>query len=161
MATDDRDEDYRWRETYFVFFESANKPELERVVKSLSKLKGRFELSNPLADMEGRFESITLYAPQDFSALEVSFEEGDEVREQAAQIAQEMRNTTLSRDDLSRLSRLPRCSARLDVMHFERVADAGEEGDEMFDPSALLIVLERLAELTQGIAIDPQSGSFM
>ena len=45
-------------------------------------------------------------------------------------------------------------------MHFEQVID-GDEGDEMFDPSALLLVIEALTELTGGIGIDPQSGTLV
>ena len=33
------------------------------------------------------------------------------------------------------------------------------DGDEMLDPSALLAVMEELARMTDGIAIDPQSGT--
>jgi hypothetical protein len=51
----------------------------------------------------------------------------------------------------------------LDVLHFEQITEAGEEDDqeELLDPSAVLIVLGALAKLTDGIAIDPQSGILM
>jgi len=48
------------------------------------------------------------------------------------------------------------------VLHFERVAEMPEEEeDEMLDPSALLIGLEALAKLTDGLAVDPQSGTIL
>ena len=37
--------------------------------------------------------------------------------------------------------------------------EEAEEEDEFLDPGSLLIVLEQLAELCHGIAIDPQTGS--
>ena len=49
------------------------------------------------------------------------------------------------------------------MLHFERVADEPEDDseEEMLDPSALLVVLETLAQLTGGVAIDPQAGTFL
>ena len=41
-------------------------------------------------------------------------------------------------------------------------ASSGEgEEDEFLDPGALLIVLAKLANLCQGVGIDPQSGAVM
>ena len=63
------------------------------------------------------------------------------------------------------LGRLREYDARFDVLHFERVGDAedaeDEEPDGMLDPSALLLVLDALAELTGGIAVDPQTGTML
>ena len=57
------------------------------------------------------------------------------------------------------LDRLAGCDARFDILHFEEVSEEGEE--ETFDPSALLMVIEALAKLTDGVAVDPQSGTIM
>ena len=50
-------------------------------------------------------------------------------------------------------------------MHFEEVCDdpatVEEELDEMLDPGGLLVVLEALIEMTDGVGIDPQSGSLL
>ena len=50
------------------------------------------------------------------------------------------------------LKRLRDFDGRFDVLHFEQVAEIGEEddGDELLDPSALLAVLDALAKLTGG-----------
>ena len=57
------------------------------------------------------------------------------------------------------LERLPECSARLDIYHFERtVYPEADDEDDLMDPGALLSVLQRLAELCEGIPVDPQSG---
>ena len=53
---------------------------------------------------------------------------------------------------------------RFDVLHFEQVPEDVEEDaedDGMLDPSALLVVLGALAKLTEGVAIDPQAGTFL
>ena len=66
-------------------------------------------------------------------------------------------------DEEAQLKRVQACDARIDVLHFEQRIAAGEpdEQEEMFDPSALLIVLETLVDLCDGVAVDPQSGTIM
>jgi hypothetical protein len=52
-------------------------------------------------------------------------------------------------------------------LHFEHMtaseapAESDDEFDEMLDPSALLIVLDALVELTGGVGVDPQSGTLL
>ena len=62
---------------------------------------------------------------------------------------------------MKRLEELRSCDARLDIFHFEQMVDVDAEGEEMFDPSALLVVLDTLAELTDGISVDPQGGAML
>ena len=62
------------------------------------------------------------------------------------------------------MKRLKEYDGRFDVLHFEQVGDLpGEEdeSDELLDPSALLAVLDELARITGGIAVDPQSGTIL
>ncbi len=71
----------------------------------------------------------------------------------------DFRDSATSPEERGKLNRLAGCDARFDILHFEEVSD-GEE-DETFDPSALLMVIEALARLTDGVAVDPQSGTIM
>lgn len=162
MSLFDRDE-FTWRETYFVLFHSAKRPSLERIESVLKGLNPRFQLIDHRVDDENRFESITLVSPEDYAALDISYLTGDEVTEQAASAAEELKATAIEPDEKERLAQLPQCDARFDVMHFERQTAGSSETeiDEMFDPSALLIALDALAELTDGVVIDPQSGSLL
>jgi hypothetical protein len=154
---------YRWRETYFVLFQSSKRPTLEKVQQTLSKLNSRFTLTNLSADESGRFESLTVLSPDDFAALDISYLAGQEVLEQGAELAEEMETTDCRAEDRARLARIRQCDARFDVLHFEQLVsfDDEDESDEMLDPSALLVVLEALAKETEGIAIDPQAGTFL
>jgi hypothetical protein len=154
---------YRWRETYFVLFASSKRPTLDRLQQTLTRLNTRFTLTNLSADQSGRFESLTVLSPDDFSALDVSYLEGDEVVEQAAELAEEMETTDCRAEERARLDRLRRCDGRFDVLHFEQLVkfDDEDEPDDMLDPSALLVVLEALANETDGIAVDPQAGTFL
>lgn len=160
MSTFESD-DFRWRETYFVLFDASRRPPLAKVAQTLQGLSDRFHLSNPTEEDDGSFDSITLVAPDDNAALDISFVDGEEVVEQTLQLAKDMKTTTLQPGDLKKLAKLPKCNARFDIMHFEHVSMEAEEGDEMLDPSALLLVMDALVALTEGVGVDPQSGALM
>ena len=153
---------YRWRETYFVLFQSSKRPTLETLQHKLSKLNSRFTLTNLSADESGRFESMTVLSPDDFAALDVCYLEGPEVRERGTELADELETTDSRPEDRARLARVRQCDARFDVLHFEQIVNfEDDEPDDMLDPSALLVVLEALCEETEGLAVDPQAGTFL
>jgi len=158
------DDQYRWRETYFVLFPAKNRPSLDKVRQALSMAAEQLELAGGDADDNGRFESITVVAPDDFAAIDVSFLSGDEVREQANQLADDMTELGCEADVKARIRELRRYDGRFDVLHFEQVGAMEEESDDadgMLNPSTLLLVLDCLARLTDGAAIDPQTGTFV
>ena len=154
---------YRWRETYFIQFEKKNRPMLVEVERRLAMMGEQLELTSPRADEEGRLESLTILAPEDFAALDISYIEGDEVLEQGEQFAAELTAAGCQEEDEPKLELLRTHSGRFDVLHFEQVAVTGEqdEAEEMLDPSALLLVIDILVELTDGVAVDPQGGTIM
>lgn len=148
---------YRWRETYFIWFDSKRRPSLEEVRGLVTRLRGHFEVDPGEADDEGLMESLTIRSPQDYAALEIDYICGEEVLTEGAAMAAELKpGDGVDRAKLARLSKL---DARLDLMHFEAVPEEdGEDPDEMFDPSALLTVFEALTRLTDGVGVDPQAG---
>lgn len=152
-------EGFKWRETYFVLFESKKRPTLKKIERALAKVNSRFKLAAEQADPEGYFESVTLISPEDNAAIDISYESGDEVLEQGAALQKELRGNLCDDDDMRRLERLPNLDARFDVLHFEQTT--GGDSDELLDPGALLIVLEQLVDLTKGVGVDPQSGTLV
>jgi hypothetical protein len=156
------DDRYRWRETYFVLFHGSNRPGLKAVEKRLAALSKRYLLSNATADPDGLFESLTVTSPDDFAAMDICYTSGAEVREQATELVQDLMSAA-EPQQRSVLKRLRDFDGRFDVLHFEQIAEAGDEedGDELLDPSALLAVLDALSKLTGGVAIDPQSGTIL
>lgn len=157
MSTFERD-NYQWRETYFVMFESRKRPKLNRVRDALRKLSEEFELADSTAEEDGSFESVTVLAPADLAAVDVSYVSGEEVAAEGTRLAKELAASL----DAATRKRLAACDARFDIMHFEQVTDESSgDPDEAFDPSALLMVLDALVQLTDGIGIDPQSGAVM
>ena len=158
------DSRFRWRETYFVLFRSSDRPPLGKVQQVLSTLNEQYELSNLRADEQRRIDSLTLVSPEDFAALDICYAEGPDILEQGAELADQMRSGADKRRNEAVTKQIRQCDARFDVLHFEQVSDLSEEGedeDDILDPSALLLVLDALAELTGGIAVDPQSGAVL
>jgi hypothetical protein len=156
------DQNYRWRETYFVIFDLKKRPKLSIVAKTIQALNPRYELSNLSADDHERIESLTIISPEDYAALDICFTCGDEVREQVVSLVADLKKSAADLAPQISEEELLSYNGRFDVLHFERIAEmTEEEDDEMLDPSALLLVLETLARLTDGVAIDPQSGTIL
>ena len=158
---DDGDQ-LEWRDTYFILFQQSGRPTLTQVEAAISDATRNVTLENLEADEDGMFESLLVQAPEDHSALEISYETGDAVIEQSAALAKQLRGEATA----DQLKKLLRADARLDVMHFERVTSdsLGEDdefGGDALDPSSLLNVVEALAKLTKGLPIDPASGAIL
>lgn len=160
---DDAGDQLEWRDTYFILFQQSGRPTLTQVEAALSGAGRNLTLENLEADEDGMFESVLVQAPEDHSALEVSYETGDAVIEQSAALAKQLKGEASA----DQLKKLLRADARLDVMHFERVSaaddfdDDGDEFGEPVDPASLLNVVEALAKLTKGLPIDPASGAIL
>ena len=153
-----------WRDTYFILFQQSGRPTLTQVEAAITDSTRHITLENLEADEDGMFESLLVQAPDDHSALEISYETGDAVIEQSAALAKQLRGEATP----DQLKKLLRADARLDVMHFERVNaeesfddDDEEFGGDAVDPSSLLNVVEALAKLTKGLPIDPASGAIL
>jgi hypothetical protein len=155
------DERYQWRETYFVLFRSPDRPLASDVASLLCQGNERHEVTDVQADEYGRFESLTLFSPDDFSAMDITFVTGEEVAEQVNELSCEIAKSTLTDEGRKKLARLQHCDARFDVYHFERIAERQSEDEDYLDPGSLLIVLGRLAKLCHGVSVDPQTGTLM
>jgi len=160
------DEQLEWRDTYFILFQQPNRPTLTQVEAAITESARKLRLVNLEADEDGMFESVLVQAPQDNAALEISYETGDAVIEQSADLAKQLK------DDLNakQLQRMLKADARLDVMLFERVREEAFAGDDdndeeweggSLDPSSLINVVGALAKLTDGLPIDPASGAIL
>lgn len=156
---------YCWRETYFVLFDARNRPKLDAVRRALAHLDTHFTLANLTGDEEGYVESLTVVSPDDFAALDICYVDGDEVVEQRADLLKELESANGTPEERLKRERLRRSNGRFDVLHFEQVVDLEEEAEEdaegMLDPTALLVVLEALVKLTDGVAFDPQAGTVL
>jgi len=72
---------------------------------------------------------------------------------------EEFKTMTLVGDEGKKLSLLSKCDARFDIFHFEQID--GQTDDAYLDPGGLLLVMQKLSELSGGVALDPQSHSLL
>ena len=156
-------DEYQWRETYFVLLKENNRPAAGNVTKALQRLDPRYRVVDVREDEHGRCESLTLLAPDDYAAMDISYVAGEEVVEQMPGLAAEMNSVAMDNQQKKVIAQVPECNARFDVFHFEQLTFIGgdEEDEEFMDPGTLLIVLDKIAELCNGIVVDPQSGSLL
>ena len=149
---------YEWRDTYFVWFNHKNRPLLKDVERAIARTPGHLTPTHGMADESGRLEGLTILSQEDHAAMEIRFVSGASVTAEAQELAKGVKPSDLP--DARRLTDLKRANARFDVSHFEDVCVEDDEegvGDD-FDPSALMSVLETLVGMTDGVAVDPQSG---
>lgn len=151
---------YHWRETYFLFHKSENRPQKADVIQALTPLRGRLQIADSQEDKDGFLESMTILAPGDSAGIDVSYVTGEEIIEQRGELKKELTAVRLSDEDRAKLKLLLASDARYDLFHFQQIGD-DPDGDDVLDPGALLSVLSRLAKLCQGIAYDPQAGTFV
>lgn len=148
------DNQFEYRDTFFVFTNRENRPSRQQVESCLADLGSRYEISEVKGD-DNIFECLTIKSPYDYSAMDVAYTEGDEVTSQVKELIEEFRTVTLLGDDQQKLLRMANFDARFDVYHFEQITDAPE--DNILDPGGLLMVMSKLVELCDGIGLDPQS----
>lgn len=152
------DSRYEYRDTFFVLFKKENRPSSDKIQSCLAELGPKYETLD-LKATEDELESITVRSPNDRSAMDITFVEGDEVKNQIDELLNEFRTITLAGDDVKKLQRINEFDARFDIYHFEQCEASGE--GEMLDPGGLLIVMETIAQLCDGVGIDPQSQALM
>jgi hypothetical protein len=153
---------YHWRETYFVLFDRQRRPLAADARRVLADLGSRIEVHEVSTDDEGRLDSMTILSHADAAGMDVTYVEGDEVKEQIAQLRQEWRSKRPGEKEKPHLARALHADARFDVYHFEEITDFPDEDDDgPLDPGTLLLVLNKLARLCHGEALDPQTGELL
>lgn len=158
------DDNYRWRETYLLFFKQSKRPTVDAVEQALANQPQAFDLQAVRGDDRGLLESITAIAPDRRSAIDICFVAPEDAAGQIESMRDEMDVTAVDDDDADKVQRLREFDALLELMHFECAAgdmtsDDDDEVDAFFDPTALLIVVETLCQLCDGVAIDPASAT--
>lgn len=161
MSTFEREE-YKWRETYFVLFDSCQRPSLKKVESVLMDLSDRFVLSNARADEDGRFESITVMSPDDYAAVDISYEAGEEVKEQGEAFYQEFKSGVVDAEERAKLCGFPSAMpASICCTSRKPAAKSRKTKSTRSSTPAPLIVLDALVELAEGVGVDPQSGTLL
>ena len=156
--------EFQWRETYFVMFEQNKRPTVQQMQSVIDGLGARLKAENMRTTEDGQFESLTLFAPDDFAAMDIICTVGDEVVEQLPSLIEELEPNMLDAEEKAQLDAIKNCSARLEVFHFEQhTFTAPEDGVDanVMDPGGVLVVLQRLNAICDGVVVDPQSSSVL
>jgi len=153
---------YQWRETYFVLFDHKQRPKATDVGRLLTEMGPRMEIHEISANDAGLLESMTVLSHADAAGMDITYVEGDEVKEQIINLRQEWKGKQAGAKEKPHLDRALHATARFDVYHFEEIIDfPDEEDDGPLDPGTLLLVLNKLAKLCNGEAFDPQTGELL
>lgn len=154
---------FRWRETYFLLFLAENHPTVGAMQKVLGTLGGGVEISEARGEDGAGFESLTLIAPDDNSAMDIVYSTGEDVLEQREELVRDLKTNVEGEEEEVKLKCVQTADARLEIFHFEvTVWDPDmDENEEMLDPGTVLTVLDLLAHFCDGVAVDPQSGTFL
>ena len=158
-------DEYQWRETFFILFAEEHRPSAKLVSQTLHKLNSRYRITQVQADEAGKFESLTLESPDDYAAMDVSFVSGEDVVEQTARLVSDLLKSARTPDQKAAARQLNQYRCRFDVLHFEQLVFVGrvEEADEddLMDPGALLSVMEHITRLCHGVIVDPQANCIL
>ncbi len=156
-------DEYQWRETFFVLFDEANRPDGETLKAKFAQLRRGLEIENLQSDEADRIESLTIISEEDYAGMDISYVAGEEVQEQVPHLIDEMLAAAITPEERRQAEGLADCNARLDIFHFQRVAAGGGVDDEegYLDPGGLLTVLDWLGDLVDGVVVDPQTGSVL
>jgi hypothetical protein len=153
---------YQWRETYFVLFDHKHRPTATDVQRLLTELGPRMQIHEISANEAGLLDSMTVLSHADAAGMDISYVEGDEVKEQIVNLRQEWKGKQPGMQEKPHLERALHATARFDVYHFEEITDfPDEEEDGPLDPGTLLLVLNKIARLCHGEALDPQTGELL
>lgn len=154
--------EYQWRETFLVLFNEEQRPTVEQVEAAFAQIGRQFQQHDVRRSESGLFEAVTMISETDYAGLDISYIDGDDVSDQISELLEMIDVDDLLPGEDELVARIPSCNARFDILHFENVAGAiGEEGMDFMDPGAMLIVAQQLANVVDGIAVDPNSGTFI
>jgi hypothetical protein len=156
------DGSYQYRETYFVLFDHKQRPKAADVKRLLVELGPRMEIHELIETENGFLESMTVLSHADAAGMDIAYVEGEEVKEQILQLRQEWKSKQPDAKEKPHIARALHADARFDVFHFEEITELpDEEDDGPLDPGTLLLVLNKLARLCHGEALDPQTGELL
>ena len=157
------DSNYRWRDTFLVLFDDEQRPTVDLALSAIQQI-GKFEVRNSSESESQHIESITITSNVDLTGLEILYVAGAEVVEETEALVVELTEDAMLLGQENALVQLSAANARFDILHFEKITENSNEpsdDDELMDPGSLLTVTAALADLVNGVAVDPSSASFV
>ena len=75
-------DEYQWRETYFVLFDKEKRPTAEQLETLLKNLNKAYDIRDVRSDEQGMFESLTLISTDDYAAMDLTCAANEEILDQ-------------------------------------------------------------------------------
>lgn len=152
---------YRWRETYLIFFDREHRPVAEIVQSAVRRLGDRFEILDVQSNATGHLDTMTIVIRGESSAMDILYTSGEDLDEQLPEVLDDLRRNPEAMSCQAQMEAVSGATARLDILHFQRASDDDAQSDDDADPSSLFVVLDCLGHLCRGVAVDPQSACFL
>ena len=121
------DDRYQWRETYFVLFDPARRPDTSAIRKGLQSVFGTLHIRDSQSDESGRLEILSVASYEDFAAIDIMYQQGEHVIAEMQALAPELVNLTSTKQNRLKIEKAVSYSAKLDVMHFEQMVPIEEK----------------------------------
>src|SRR5262249_44360183 len=106
------DSRYQWRETYFVLFDHKHRPRAADVKRLLAELGPRIEIHELAESDGGHLDSMTVLSHADAAGMDISYGEGEEVKEQVLQLRQEWKSKQPDAKEKPHIARALHADAR-------------------------------------------------
>src|SRR4051812_47429406 len=124
------DSRYQWRETYFVLFDRQHRPKGGDLKRILHELGPRMEIHELAESEDGLLDSMTVLSHADAAGMDITYNEGDDVKEQVLELRQEWKNKPAATKQKPHLERALLADARFEVYHFEEMTNLPDEEDD-------------------------------
>ena len=115
------DNRYDWRETYFIYFDSAHRPKLPEIRRALQTYAPLFYILGSQTEPDENLVEMTIASYENHAALEITYREGKEILAEARHLARSLEKEA-SEEERAQLQKIVRCRSRFDVHHFEQTA---------------------------------------
>ncbi|MDR3233639.1 MAG: hypothetical protein LBT46_08265 [Planctomycetaceae bacterium] len=115
------DDRYSFRETYFVYFDTPQRPKLPAFKRALLSRAPFLQIAESRAESDDRLVSMQIVSYDDHAAVELVYQEGNDVLDEIRSLAQTLQKDAL-REEMDKLQKIVQYKSRFRVHHFEQSA---------------------------------------
>jgi hypothetical protein len=119
------DERYTWRETYFVLFDPARRPQLSAVRRELRHVAGALSILESKSEPNGNLLEMMVASYEDHAALEIVYHEGKTVQTEIARLTELLEKGSTAKEK-KQLLNAQKFQAKFEILHFEQTAGTAE-----------------------------------
>ncbi|MGL6195279.1 MAG: hypothetical protein ACRC2T_10715 [Thermoguttaceae bacterium] len=126
------DDRYQWVETYFVLLDPTKRPKADAVKKGIGSIFSVTWVRKLEVDPEGKFVSLSIVSETDNAAVDIIYQAGEQVVYEIEALAEELAQLTPTKRNRNKIEKAKQCSAKLEVLHFEKILEPIESPKKQF-----------------------------